>query len=88
LQCSPSFFESPRYDCVIVKTQDQPFFACLVYLFRCSISETVLSLMLIHPYDVAISHCRRHDIQTSATYPNRRECSIRPKRTAIEATFF
>ncbi|KAG1856505.1 hypothetical protein C8R48DRAFT_749127 [Suillus tomentosus] len=62
LRCNPSFFGSPRYDCVMVKAQDQPFFARLIFLFRCSIGEIVLSFALIHPYDVAIGHRRRQDI--------------------------
>ncbi|KAG2155366.1 uncharacterized protein EDB93DRAFT_1239231 [Suillus bovinus] len=45
-----------------LKTQDQPFFACLIYMFCCSIGEIVLSLALIHLYNVAIGHCRRQDI--------------------------
>ncbi|KAG1904847.1 uncharacterized protein F5891DRAFT_1126584 [Suillus fuscotomentosus] len=58
LRCNPSFFGSPRYDCVMVKAQDQPFFVRLIFLFRCSIGEIVLSFALIHPYDVAIAKPR------------------------------
>ncbi|KAG2090890.1 uncharacterized protein F5147DRAFT_755445 [Suillus discolor] len=55
------FFGSPRYDCVMVQTNNQPFFARLIFMFGCSIGETNLSLALIHPYDVGIGVRRKHD---------------------------
>ncbi|KAG1903419.1 uncharacterized protein F5891DRAFT_1127252 [Suillus fuscotomentosus] len=62
LRCSPKFYGSPRFNCVIVKTTDKPFFTRLVYLFGCSIGDTDLALALIHPYDVGIGVCRRQDV--------------------------
>ncbi|KAG1905179.1 uncharacterized protein F5891DRAFT_1126021 [Suillus fuscotomentosus] len=59
LQCNPKFYGSPRYDCVMVKTVDKPFFARLVYMFTCSIGGTDFPLALIHPYDVNIAGTRR-----------------------------
>ncbi|KAG1889503.1 hypothetical protein F4604DRAFT_1537717, partial [Suillus subluteus] len=58
LQCNPEFFGSPQYDCVMVQTNNQPFFARLIFMFGCSIGETNLSLALIHPYDVRIAKPR------------------------------
>jgi hypothetical protein len=62
LRCSPSFYGSPRFDCVIVKTAGKLFIACLVYLFGCLISDTNLHLAIIHPYDVGIGVHRRQDV--------------------------
>ncbi|KAG1848377.1 hypothetical protein C8R48DRAFT_750370 [Suillus tomentosus] len=62
LRCSPKFYESPRFDCVIVKTTGKPFIARLVYLFGCSIGNTHFPLALIHPYDAGISIHRRWDV--------------------------
>lgn len=62
LQCNPTFFGSPRFDCVIVKTAGKPFIAHLVYLFGCSISDADLHLAIIHPYDVGIGVRRRRDV--------------------------
>lgn len=62
LRCNPTFFGSPRFDCVIVKTAGKPFIAHLVYLFGCSISDADLHLAIIHPYDVGIGVRRRRDV--------------------------
>ncbi|KAG1857471.1 hypothetical protein F4604DRAFT_1589912 [Suillus subluteus] len=61
LRCNPEFFGSLRYDCVMVQTDNQPFFARLIFMFGCSIGETNLSLALIHPYDVGIGVHNKHD---------------------------
>ncbi|KAG1905761.1 uncharacterized protein F5891DRAFT_1125792 [Suillus fuscotomentosus] len=75
LRCNPSFFGSPRYDCVMVKAQDQPLFAHLIFLFRCSIGEIVLSFALIHPYDVAIGHRHRQDIDLGLYHVRAKPCA-------------
>ncbi|KAG1877635.1 hypothetical protein DFJ58DRAFT_645452, partial [Suillus subalutaceus] len=62
LRCNPKFYGSPRFDCVIVKTTDNLFFARLMYLFGCSIGDTDFSLALIHPYDAGIGVRRRQDV--------------------------
>ena len=62
LRCNSKFFGSPRYDCVMIKTEHQPFFARLIYMFRCKVGGTELSLALIHPYDVGIGVRRRQDL--------------------------
>ncbi|KAG2142230.1 uncharacterized protein EDB93DRAFT_1241592 [Suillus bovinus] len=62
LQCNPKFYRSPRYNCIIVNTSNTPFFACLVYMFSCSIGGTEFPLTLIHPYDIGIANsCWRRD---------------------------
>ncbi|KAG2118345.1 hypothetical protein BD769DRAFT_1629698 [Suillus cothurnatus] len=61
LQCNPEFFGSPQYDCVMVQTDNQPFFARLIFMFSCSIGETNLSLVLIHLYNVGIGVHSKHD---------------------------
>ncbi|KAG2355792.1 hypothetical protein BDR07DRAFT_1453666 [Suillus spraguei] len=61
LQCNSEFFGSPRYDCVMVQTDNQPFFAHLIFMFGCSIGETNLSLALIDPYNVGIGVHSKHD---------------------------
>jgi hypothetical protein len=62
LRCNPNFFGSPRYDCVMVETEDKPFFARLIYMFSCSIDGTDFPLALVHPYDVGVGVRRRHDM--------------------------
>ncbi|KAG1785854.1 uncharacterized protein HD556DRAFT_1450294 [Suillus plorans] len=59
LRCSPNFYGSPRYDCVMVNTANTPFFARLVYMFSCLVGSTEFPLALIHPYDVGIANSRR-----------------------------
>ncbi|KAG1756155.1 hypothetical protein EDD22DRAFT_981579 [Suillus occidentalis] len=51
-----------EYDCVMIKTEHQPFFARLIYMFRCKVGGTELSIALIHPYDVGIGVRRRQDL--------------------------
>ncbi|KAG1904191.1 uncharacterized protein F5891DRAFT_1126623 [Suillus fuscotomentosus] len=84
LRCNPSFFGSPRYDCVMVKAQDQPFFVCLIFLFRCSIGKIVLSFALIHPYDVAIGHHHRQDIDLGL-YRVRAKPHASPELISVES---
>lgn len=62
LRCSPTFYGSPRFDCVIVKTAGKPLIARLVYLFSYSIGDADLHLAIIHPYDVGIGVRRRRDV--------------------------
>lgn len=68
----------------MVKAQDQPFFARLIFLFRCSIGEIVLSFALIHPYDVAIGHRRRQDIDLGL-YRVRAKPRASPELISVES---
>ncbi|KAG1822153.1 hypothetical protein DFJ58DRAFT_720123 [Suillus subalutaceus] len=75
LWCSPSFYGSPRFDCVIVKTAGKPFIAHLVYLFGCSIGDADLHLAIIHPYDVGIGVRRRWDVDLGLWCVRAKPCS-------------
>ncbi|KIJ58540.1 hypothetical protein HYDPIDRAFT_184182 [Hydnomerulius pinastri MD-312] len=61
LRCSPSFYNSPRYDCVIVHSDNGPFFARLVLLFTCQVADETYPLALIQPYDMPIGNRTRKD---------------------------
>ncbi|KAG1829439.1 hypothetical protein EV424DRAFT_1470719 [Suillus variegatus] len=50
-----------EYDCVMIKTEHQPFFARLIYMFHCKVGGTECSIALIHPYDIGIGVRRRQD---------------------------
>ncbi|KAG8220742.1 hypothetical protein J3R82DRAFT_2155 [Butyriboletus roseoflavus] len=50
LCCSPSFHGTPRYDYVIIKTENGHIFGWLLFIFKClAIKKTALAL--VHPYD-------------------------------------
>ncbi|KIJ07425.1 hypothetical protein PAXINDRAFT_164593 [Paxillus involutus ATCC 200175] len=51
LQCSPNFFGTPRYDCVIIKTQNGFIFGRLIFIFQCHIDGDDFPLALVQPYD-------------------------------------
>ncbi|KAG0698765.1 hypothetical protein DFH29DRAFT_877761 [Suillus ampliporus] len=64
-KCNPMFYGSPRYDGIMVKTADKPFFTCLVYMFSCLIGGIDFPLALIHPYDGA---ALANDPETAGDY--------------------
>ncbi|KAG2747242.1 hypothetical protein P692DRAFT_201867126 [Suillus brevipes Sb2] len=51
LRCSPQFFNTPRYDCVFIRTQNSIILGHLVFLFQCAIGNGLFPLALIHPFD-------------------------------------
>ena len=51
LYCSSNFHGQPRYDFIIVKTAEKPFFAQLIFLFACTVDTTLHPLALILPFD-------------------------------------
>ncbi|KAK0215012.1 hypothetical protein IW262DRAFT_1300251 [Armillaria fumosa] len=51
LRCSPDFYNHPRYDCVIVKGLEGPFFAQTIMLFSCIVGGKSFPLVLVHPFD-------------------------------------
>jgi hypothetical protein len=61
LRCSPSFYNAPRYDCVIVHANNGPFFARLMLLFTCRVANQTYPLALIQPYDMPIGIRTRKD---------------------------
>ncbi|KAK7059887.1 hypothetical protein R3P38DRAFT_3523832 [Favolaschia claudopus] len=51
LRCNPKFNGQPRYDCVLVNTQDKPFFARLLYMFSCKVEGKSHPFALVLPLD-------------------------------------
>jgi hypothetical protein len=45
------FFGAPRFDCVFIETTEKVILGQLLFLFECTVGNTVLSLALIHPFD-------------------------------------
>lgn len=57
LQCSPNFYNHSRYNCILVKQDEEShFFAQLVFLFECKVGGVTYPLALIHPYDEPRGH--------------------------------
>ncbi|KNZ75005.1 hypothetical protein J132_05340 [Termitomyces sp. J132] len=50
--CNPKFFGHPHYDCMLVNAQDEPYIACHVQLFSCTVGSQVYSLALIEPFSL------------------------------------
>ncbi|KDQ27191.1 hypothetical protein PLEOSDRAFT_1106070 [Pleurotus ostreatus PC15] len=69
LRCNPKFHGRPRYDHMIVKTEEPlgvftPFLiGKLLFMFRCSIQDKVYYLALIDPLDALIGPHRITDIE-------------------------
>ncbi len=55
LQCNPNFHNHPRYDCIIVKDDDGPYFAQLVQVFSCNIGGKDFPLALVQPFTETVS---------------------------------
>lgn len=52
LRCTPSFHGHSRNDGVLVKKEDGFFFAKLLFIFTCTISEVIYPLALVETYEV------------------------------------
>lgn len=61
LRCNPKFHGHPRYDCVLVKTGQQPIFARLVYLFSCTVEKKSHPFALVQPLDAPAGRGGRKD---------------------------
>ncbi|KAF8148996.1 hypothetical protein K438DRAFT_2016359 [Mycena galopus ATCC 62051] len=61
LKCNAKFNGRPRYDCVMVKTEDKPFFARLLYLFSCTVEKQSHHFALILPMDAPTGRSSRID---------------------------
>ena len=63
LRCTPNFGKNqqPRHDCVIVRTQNNPIFACLVFAFSFQVEDQQHLFALIHAYDAPTGMLRRKD---------------------------
>ncbi|KAK0493669.1 hypothetical protein EDD18DRAFT_1013410, partial [Armillaria luteobubalina] len=61
LQCLPSFNYHPRYDFVLLETNQGPMFTQLVLIFECVVHEKVYPLMLVWPFKEAIGPIMKKD---------------------------
>ncbi|KAF9456262.1 hypothetical protein BDZ94DRAFT_1350319, partial [Collybia nuda] len=50
LHCNPNFYGHSCYDCVLVNSEPQPYFARLVCIFTCTVNNQEYPLALIQPY--------------------------------------
>ncbi|KAG1907618.1 uncharacterized protein F5891DRAFT_938880, partial [Suillus fuscotomentosus] len=46
LRCNPQFFNAPRFDCVIIWTNDNIILGCLAFLFECAVGNDLFPLAL------------------------------------------
>ncbi|KAK0471836.1 hypothetical protein IW261DRAFT_1571498 [Armillaria novae-zelandiae] len=61
LQCSPNFHSCPRYDFVLLKTDQGPMFAQLVLVFECVVHGMTYPLMLVRPFGEAVGPMSQKD---------------------------
>ncbi|KAJ7508184.1 hypothetical protein B0H11DRAFT_1848468 [Mycena galericulata] len=61
LRCNPKFHGQPRYDCVLIKTAQQPIFAQMIYLFSCIVEEKLHSFALVQALDAPTGCIGRKD---------------------------
>jgi hypothetical protein len=59
LRCNPSFFDRPRYDCVIINGDPDIFWAQLLALFTFTVNGTQLSLAYVQPYEPIYQYANR-----------------------------
>lgn len=50
LRCNPEFHGHPRYDCILINTQDKPYIARLVCIFSCTVDNQAYPLALVQPF--------------------------------------
>ncbi|KAG6824695.1 hypothetical protein H0H92_006110 [Tricholoma furcatifolium] len=65
LRCNPNFHGHPRFDCVLVNSEPQPYFARIITLFTCIVANESYPLALIQPFASVYTHLnrRRKDIE-------------------------
>ncbi|KAJ7686006.1 hypothetical protein B0H17DRAFT_1169830 [Mycena rosella] len=61
LRCNPKFHGHPRYDGVLVKTANKPFFAQLIYMLSCTVEEKSHAFALVLPLDAPTGWLSRKD---------------------------
>ncbi|KAK0473824.1 hypothetical protein EDD18DRAFT_1368489 [Armillaria luteobubalina] len=61
LRCSPNFHNRPRYNFVLLKTDQGPMFAQLVLVFECVVHGTTYPLMLVRPFGEAVGPITQKD---------------------------
>lgn len=60
LRCSPSFYNHPQYDGVIINTSDGQYIAEFIQLFECEYKGHLYPLALVHPCDLPIRDGQEH----------------------------
>ncbi|KAJ7757236.1 hypothetical protein DFH07DRAFT_868144 [Mycena maculata] len=61
LRCNPKFHGRPRYDCVLIKTPQQPIFAQIISLFSCVVEGKSHPFALVQPLDAPSGPLKRKD---------------------------
>ncbi|KAK0467480.1 hypothetical protein IW261DRAFT_1680440 [Armillaria novae-zelandiae] len=61
LRCSPNFHSRPRYNFILLKTDQGPMFAQLVLVFECVVHGTTYPLMLVRPFGEAVGPMSQKD---------------------------
>ncbi|KAK0207409.1 hypothetical protein IW262DRAFT_1469507 [Armillaria fumosa] len=61
LRCSPNFHNHPRYDFVLLKTNQGPMFAQLVLIFEFVVHGMTYPLMLVRPFSEAVGPITQKD---------------------------
>ncbi|KAG1884708.1 hypothetical protein F4604DRAFT_1676803 [Suillus subluteus] len=56
IRCSPMFHNAPRYDSLMIKTQDGTMFARLIFIFTCIVGDTNHRIALVQACDVAVQN--------------------------------
>lgn len=51
LRCTPEFNKQPRYDCVMLQTDDGRIFTQLKFAFTVLINETLVPIVLVQAFD-------------------------------------
>jgi hypothetical protein len=87
LRCTPMFNKKPRFDAVLVETNEGPIFARLLMLFTISSSRSSnigqrIPLAIIEPYDAPVSTQLRKRDQSLQML------RVRPQRAAVPEVIF
>lgn len=59
LRCSPSFYNEPRYDGVMINTDKGAYIGQLIQLFECEYLSQRYPLALVHPFDIKVTDGRQ-----------------------------
>ncbi|KAG1808103.1 hypothetical protein EV424DRAFT_1474084 [Suillus variegatus] len=63
LWCNPQFFNTPRFDCVIIRTNNNIILGRLAFLFECTVENNLFPLTLVHPFDAPTGQQLQKDKQ-------------------------
>ena len=59
LRCSPNFYNKPRFDYVLVQTENKPVFAQLIFIFSVTIGQIKYPLALVQMFDAPTSQTQK-----------------------------